>query len=343
MLAASKASNNQARADSLTVDALDANLRLLNEFLPVQGWACMSSVVGAQPLAVGTGAFTSPTVDTLTALAGGQWVESRALAHLFTRSLNAAEQLQFFTGHLQDVQAGDCLLKFNLFNERQEPTGCILGIAEQAVIDGATHEDWRRVRACARTISFTVDLCAELLVANELVNEMQRDVFIDALTGVLNRAGWMRRLKQIEAQCMKSGADAAIVMFDLDFLKVVNDTHGHSAGDDLLRLTAQTISSALRSSDSVGRLGGDEFGVVTYSTTPAIAQLLIARLESALARVNVNVSLGMALKSEAGTLESALELADERMYAYKRNKTVPRSVRRPILTETEASLDSAAR
>ncbi|MBB5216273.1 GGDEF domain-containing protein [Parapusillimonas granuli] len=336
MLAAPKASNTQARADSLIIDALDASLRLLNEFLPVQGWACMSGALGAQPLAVGTGVFGNPSVDALGALSGGNWQESKALAHLFTRTLNPAEHLRFFTGHLQEVQAGDCLLKFDLYNERQEITGCILGVAQQAVVDGATHEDWRRVRACARSIAFTLDLCIELVVANELVNEMQRDVFIDALTGVLNRAGWMRRLKQIEAQCMKSGADAAIVMFDLDFLKTVNDTHGHSAGDDLLRLTAQTISSALRSSDSVGRLGGDEFGVVTYSTTPAIAQLLIARLESALARVNVNVSLGMALKSEAGTLEAALELADERMYAYKRNKAVPRSVRRPLLTEPRA-------
>jgi diguanylate cyclase (GGDEF)-like protein len=332
MLAVKKAPNSHARADSLVIDALNASLRLLNEFLPAQGWASLLDAPGSSPPAVGTGAFNSPTDPALAALSAGNWQESRALAHLFVRCLTPAEQLEFFTGHLHEVQAGDCLLKFNLLNDRNEVSGCILGVAEQAVVDSATHDDWRRVRACVSAIALTVDLCIELVSANELVNEMQRDVFIDALTGALNRAGWMRRLKQVEGQCVKSGNDAAIVMLDLDFLKVVNDTHGHSAGDDLLRLTAQTISSTLRSSDSVGRLGGDEFGVVTYGTTPAVAQLLIARLESALARVNVNVSLGMALKSEAGTLEAALELADERMYAYKRKKPVPRSARRPTVT-----------
>jgi diguanylate cyclase (GGDEF)-like protein len=341
MSAVQEAPKPQARADNLIIDALDANLRLLNEFMAVHGWACVSASLGEQPVAVGAGVFRDATLESLAALSQGSWEENRALAHLYVRELTPAEHLQYFTGHLHQVQAGDSLLKFNLYNDQNEVIGCVLGTAEQAVVDSATHEDWRRIRAGARAIALTLDLCIELVSAQELVNEMQRDVFIDILTGVLNRAGWMRRLKQIEAQCAKSGADAAIVMFDVDFLKVVNDTQGHSAGDDLLRLTAQTISSALRSSDSVGRLGGDEFGVVTASTTPAIAQLLIARLESALARVNVNVSLGMALKSEAGSLQAALELADKRMYAYKRNKTVPRSVRRPVLPEP--TLDSASR
>src|SRR5690606_26667945 len=145
MLAVQKASKPQARADSLIIDALDANLRLLNEFLPTQGWACMSASLGEQPLAVGTGVFRDPAAESLVALSDGSWEEDRALAHLYVRTLSAAEHLQFFTGHLQQVQAGDCLLKFNLYNEENEVIGCILGTAEQAAVDGATHEDWRRV------------------------------------------------------------------------------------------------------------------------------------------------------------------------------------------------------
>src|SRR3546814_17512564 len=110
-----------------------------------------------------------------------------------------------------------------------------------------------------------------------LVSEMQLDAFIDPLTGVFNRAGWINRLAHIDAMASSSDDDAAIVMLDLDFLKTVNDTRGHAAGDDLLRLTAQTISSVLRSTDSVGRLGGDEFGVVVQNATPIVAASLTRR------------------------------------------------------------------
>src|SRR5690606_15572573 len=121
---------------------------------------------------------------------------------------------------------------------------------------------------------------------------------VDPLTGVLNRAGWISRLANIETQLAHSNEDAAIVMLDLDFLKIVNDSKGHAAGDELLRLTAQAISSVLRSTDSVGRLGGDEFGIVVQNATSAIAALLMDRLKKALEEKGVNVSAGIALKSE---------------------------------------------
>src|SRR3546814_20118334 len=96
-------------------------------------------------------------------------------------------------------------------------------------------------------MALVVNLHAELDVAEQIVIEMQRDAFIDPLTGVFNRAGWINRLAHIDAMASSSDDDAAIVMLDLDFLKTVHDTRGHAAGDDLLRRPAQTISSALRS------------------------------------------------------------------------------------------------
>src|SRR5690606_25054622 len=145
----------------------------------------------------------------------------------------------------------------------------------------------------------------------------------DPLTGILNRAGWVNQLAHIDEQASASDEDAAIVMLDLDFLKVVNDSHGHAAGDELLRLTAQTISSVLRNGDSVGRLGGDEFGVVVQHATPIAAEKLLERLQQALAAVDIKISIGMALKSETGSLKNAMHQADQRMYTEKRKKSLP--------------------
>jgi diguanylate cyclase (GGDEF)-like protein len=115
-------------------------------------------------------------------------------------------------------------------------------------------------------------------------------------------------------------------MLDLDYLKTVNDTQGHSAGDDLIRLTAQTISAVLRNNDAVGRLGGDEFGVVAQYATPVGAAALMNRLKESFARAGINISMGMALRSEAGSLKKTMHLADERMYEEKRTKAAPRRV-----------------
>ncbi len=164
----------------------------------------------------------------------------------------------------------------------------------------------------------------ELEVLTQRLGELQHNAFTEPLTGVLNRAGWMNRLQHLEAQLARSGDDVAIIMLDLDQLKLVNDTHGHSAGDELLQLTAHTIRSTLRLGDIVGRLGGDEFGVAVQCTAAVMVSVLADRLRGALDEVGVEVSMGLALRSEVGNLDQAVALADERMYDHKRSK--PKSI-----------------
>jgi diguanylate cyclase (GGDEF)-like protein len=146
------------------------------------------------------------------------------------------------------------------------------------------------------------------------MQKTQKEAQRDALTQVLNRAGW--EVKLLEAARTK--AEVAVGFLDLDCLKAVNDSRGHSAGDDLLRLTAHTIQSVLRSDDQIARLGGDEFAVMLYNDTMADASTLKERLQFALSTFDIQASIGIALGSEAASLQAAVQLADARMYEEKR-------------------------
>ena len=107
----------------------------------------------------------------------------------------------------------------------------------------------------------------------------------DPLTPVLNRRAFLRELQRTAAFCARYGAPAALVYFDLDGFKAVNDRYGHAAGDAVLGAVAQGLLDNVRESDVVGRLGGDEFAVLLAQaeTGAAIAKAasLTAELEGA--------------------------------------------------------------
>jgi diguanylate cyclase (GGDEF)-like protein len=311
----------EARANFLAWEALGAQLSLLHAFVPVEGW-----LVGRQDgerclVVAASGIFDDCPPACLATLVQGTWEpadDDQGVLHY--RALGDVEK-EHLAHALAVVPAAQYLIKASL----DCPTGLVghvIGLARHAPAPTPatpSHE----IRLCLHAIGTTLALHHELSIAERMVLTMQRDAFIDPLTGVLNRAGWIHRLAHIDAETANDGTDAAIIMMDLDFLKMVNDTRGHSAGDELLRATAQTISSVLRSTDSVGRLGGDEFGVVVEHATRRGAEGLVQRLEKALRRVDIKISIGMALKSEAGTLKKTMHLADERMYCQKRNKPIP--------------------
>lgn len=107
-------------------------------------------------------------------------------------------------------------------------------------------------------------------------------------------------------------------MLDLDELKHVNDRHGHASGDALLQQTAQVLRRVLRTDDVIARLGGDEFGMLlARGVTQDSLQRFVTRVRQALGEARIQVSLGVALRSEAGSVQEALALADRRMYQDK--------------------------
>src|SRR6266478_6739612 len=107
---------------------------------------------------------------------------------------------------------------------------------------------------------------------------------IDELTGLYNRRYLDAHLDELIERVHKDGISAAVLMFDIDHFKQVNDTHGHAAGDDVLKeLAARTVNS-VRSVDLVARWGGEEFVVVMPETDLAIATAVAERLRAAVAR-----------------------------------------------------------
>jgi diguanylate cyclase (GGDEF)-like protein len=146
----------------------------------------------------------------------------------------------------------------------------------------------------------------------------------DGLTGLPNRKWFRERAEQV----VESGRPAAIVLVDLDRFKDVNDTLGHHAGDELLRIVAQRLPARLRTDDTVARLGGDEFGLILadVSDVTQVRELLEQVREELAAQIvldtvplTVEASFGVALFPAHGdTVEVLLQHADAAMYQGKR-------------------------
>jgi len=164
----------------------------------------------------------------------------------------------------------------------------------------------------------------ELHEAQEMINKL---AFYDALTGLANRRLLMDRLERALLGAKRHGESVAIMMCDLDNFKIINDSLGHDAGDELLKHIAETMKSVIREDDLVARLGGDEFVIVLDGITEkdeiiVIANALLKDLEKPIElsgnQVAVSSSLGIAVYPEDGLLASELlRNADLAMYHAK--------------------------
>ncbi len=159
-----------------------------------------------------------------------------------------------------------------------------------------------------------------------LEEQLTRQAFHDGLTGMANRALFRDRLDQALARSGRSLGVLAVLLVDLDGFKQVNDSLGHDAGDELLKVVAERFESELRPSDTLARLGGDEFAVLIDGAHESQASSVATRLLSSLAEpvwiagreLSVGASIGVALHP-GGTArsEDLLRHADVAMYAAK--------------------------
>jgi diguanylate cyclase (GGDEF)-like protein len=143
------------------------------------------------------------------------------------------------------------------------------------------------------------------------------DALADPLTGIANRRAWSTMLAFAEAECALRGSSAAVIVIDLDNLKHVNDTLGHSAGDEVLRGAADVLTTESRESDHVARVGGDEFAVLAVGVAEPEARGIAERLGASLSAVGIGASVGVAARGETGGLVRAWEDADTAMYEAK--------------------------
>jgi diguanylate cyclase (GGDEF)-like protein len=148
----------------------------------------------------------------------------------------------------------------------------------------------------------------------------------DELTSLLNRRALEERLGAELARSTRHELDTTIVLLDLDNFKLVNDSGGHAAGDELLRAVGRLLKEQCRQPDVVGRLGGDEFLVMLPMTSPREAMVLVGRVQACLLSLAplgqghpVTVSIGVAAAPRHGTtVGSLMAAADAAMYKAKR-------------------------
>ncbi len=162
----------------------------------------------------------------------------------------------------------------------------------------------------------------------ELQERVWRQANFDALTGIPNRMLFHDRLQQALARAAREGYEVALLFIDLDEFKEINDTFGHEAGDQLLREAAGRLSEAIRRSDTLARMGGDEFTVIMPCVVePPMVSIVAARILETLARPfflpgggegRISGSLGVALfPRDAKDPAALLKHADAAMYRAK--------------------------
>ena len=154
-----------------------------------------------------------------------------------------------------------------------------------------------------------------------LVTQLGELAIHDSLTGALNRGAFEQRLESELARTERMAAPCALVVFDVDHFKRINDTGGHAAGDAVLRALARAVMAAKRRSDIFGRIGGEEFAVVLPDTGLVGATTFAEKLRESLPATmgDVTVSFGVTDARTAGrTVHGMLHSADVALYDAKR-------------------------
>jgi diguanylate cyclase (GGDEF)-like protein len=177
-----------------------------------------------------------------------------------------------------------------------------------------------------RLVADVEALKSELAAARAQIAELEIRADVDPLLDILNRRGFERELVRSLAYVKRYGTPAALLYIDLDNFKSVNDRHGHTVGDAVLKAVATAVVREVRASDVVGRLGGDELAVVMWNVTEAAARAKAEALEQAVERADltftgtallVGASVGVAMLDASDTPAATIERADRAMYARK--------------------------
>ena len=153
---------------------------------------------------------------------------------------------------------------------------------------------------------------------------------IDELTGVMNRRGFMDKAGALFQRCQETGLPVAVFFADVDYLKEINDHHGHADGDAAIRETAEVLMNGFRTSDIIGRMGGDEFAVLATQADPKSLETMRKRLYEAFDaitrahkyRFRLGCSIGYVIwePGDATSLLDLLKNADCVLYEEKKRR-----------------------
>jgi len=184
------------------------------------------------------------------------------------------------------------------------------------------------IRDAARELVGAVVMLHDVTEMRGLARQMSYQATHDALTGLVNRREFERRLEEAIESGQRGDGQHVLCYLDLDRFKLVNDSSGHLAGDSMLREVAKLLRDAVRDSDTVGRLGGDEFGTLLIGCPLEKARQIADDVTRAVGEhrfvwrdriFNIGVSIGLVeISRESGTLEELLAAADTACYVAKK-------------------------
>lgn len=149
--------------------------------------------------------------------------------------------------------------------------------------------------------------------------------YFDELCGIHNRRAFNDEIRRVTGMAQRHGGDTAIVIFDVDDMKRINDGHGHAVGDIVLVAVAQAIKTSIRSTDFVARIGGDEFALIMHRIDETAAEAKVTDIQARIASTRIDTTAGhLAVTISAGhsmlcgLADEAIRHADHAMYRSKR-------------------------
>lgn len=200
-----------------------------------------------------------------------------------------------------------------------------------ALKDGVTRymqSDGRAIRGADGAVSKVVVVSRDITELKRRETELLEMAATDILTGLPNRRHFVAQLEQESARILRDkGRCASVLMLDADHFKMINDTFGHAAGDDVLRHLATLMQNKLRKVDTVGRIGGEEFALILPGAALPAAEAFAERLRQYVAATPVpqadrtiplTVSIGVAgMSADDANADEVLTRADRALYRAK--------------------------
>ncbi|CAA7613231.1 diguanylate cyclase [Magnetospirillum sp. UT-4] len=245
------------------------------------------------------------------------------------------------TGHLVDgiVNPGICYA-FQPPHEAGERKHICLPIIQSGAVGNvlqlvAKPGEEAQLEARIPFISVYLREAAPVLETKKLMETLRESSLRDPMTGLNNRRFLEEYVETMVANSARRKTDLAILMLDLDYFKMVNDTYGHDAGDSVIKALAKVLRQCVRSSDLVIRYGGEEFLVILLDTAPAAADQVSEKIRSAVEALEIHagtvtlkktISIGVAdFPNDSDTFWQAVKYADVALYQAKeggRNRVV---------------------
>jgi diguanylate cyclase (GGDEF)-like protein len=214
------------------------------------------------------------------------------------------------------------------------PAAASATIGEVVTLAGLSEAELTpKVRQALLSLLSEVDqLRRELGDARSRIGYLEKLVDEDPLMPVANRRAFVRELTRMMAFAQRYGIPASIIYFDVNSMKQINDAHGHSAGDAALLQVARVFVENVRNTDVVGRLGGDELGVLLVQSDQALAEHKAAELAAAVEAqpllwqgqmLPLSVAYGVYAFAGGENASEVIDAADRAMYQRKRQQQNP--------------------